>query len=227
MIAWTDRDLNPACESGDPRFAGEAVPVEAALCWLIEHFEQGVAVTDRSGRPVFLNGAAQALIRRGLLRLRNGCLCSATPEHGAALGRLIARCAVGAGGSIRLVGETGTLLIAACAIPGNAVLLRIIDPDAAPLPDPGALQDQFGFTPAEAALATDILAGNDLAASAARRRITLHTARAHLRRLFEKTGTRRQAELMRLLLLCPRPVPTAEDTHAGKVEFRSSRRSNG
>ena len=87
MIALTDRDLHPACGSGAPRSAREAVPVEAALCWLIDHFEQGIAVTDRSGRPFFLNGAAQALIRRDLLRLRNGCLCSATPEHGAALGR--------------------------------------------------------------------------------------------------------------------------------------------
>lgn len=104
------------------------------------------------------------------------------------------------------------------------MLLRIIDPDSAPLPDPGALQDQFGFTPAEAALATDILAGNDLAASAARRRITLHTARAHLRRLFEKTGTRRQAALMRLLLLCPQPVPAT--ARAGQVALRSPHCSN-
>jgi DNA-binding CsgD family transcriptional regulator len=89
------------------------------------------------------------------------------------------------------------------------------------------LQDLFGFTPAELALATDILAGHDLAASAARRRITLHTARAHLRRLFEKTGTRRQAELMRLLLLCPQPVPTADYAQAEQVEFKSSHRSNG
>ncbi|TDM90188.1 LuxR family transcriptional regulator, partial [Lactobacillus crispatus] len=74
------------------------------------------------------------------------------------------------------------------------------------LPDPGVLQDQFGFTPADAALAIDILAGNDLAASATRRQITRNTARGHPRHLFEKTGTRRQAELMRLLLLCPQPI---------------------
>ncbi|MBY0398607.1 MAG: helix-turn-helix transcriptional regulator, partial [Thermoleophilia bacterium] len=73
----------------------------------------------------------------------------------------------------------------------------------------GVLQDQFGFTPAEAALAVDILAGNDLAASATRRRITRNTARVHLRHLFEKTGTRRQAELVRLLLLCPQPIADA------------------
>jgi len=221
VIAISDRDTRPACGFGAPRAAPDPVPVEAALHLLIEHFEQGVAVTDRSGRALFLNHAAHALIRRGLLRLQNGCLCSGSPEHGAAIGRLIARCAVGTGGcSLRLAGETGTLLIAACAIPGNAVLLRVIAPASAPLPDPGVLQEQFGFTPAEAALATDIMAGNDLAASAARRRVTLHTARAHLRRLFEKTGTRRQAELMRLLLLCPLPIPAIARACAGPVEFK-------
>ncbi|KST59802.1 LuxR family transcriptional regulator [Methylobacterium sp. GXS13] len=224
MIAILDRDARPACGSGAPRL--DPVPVETALHRLIEHFEEGVAIIDRSGRTLFLNRAAQALIRRGLLRLRNGCLCSGSPEHGAAIGRLIARCAIGAGCSVRLAGETGTLLIAACAIPGNAVLLRVVDPDAAPLPDPAVLQDQFGFTPAEAAIATDILAGHDLAASAARRRVTLHTARAHLRRLFEKTGTRRQAELMRLLLLCPLPIPAADPICAGPVDLPSRPRSN-
>ena len=224
MIAILDRDARPACGSGAPRLA--PIPVETALHRLIEHFEEGVAIIDRSGRTLFLNRAAQALIHRGQLRLRNGCLCSGSPEHGAAIGRLIARCAIGAGCSVRLAGETGTLLIAACAIPGNAVLLRVVDPDAAPLPDPAVLQDQFGFTPAEAAIATDILAGHDLAASAARRRVTLHTARAHLRRLFEKTGTRRQAELMRLLLLCPLPIPAADPICAGPVDRPSCPRSN-
>ena len=78
------------------------------------------------------------------------------------------------------------------------------------------LQAQFGFTPAEAALAVDILAGNDLAASATHRRITRNTARVHLRHLFEKTGTRRQAELVRLLLLCPQPIAA---TQGARIDF--------
>ena len=183
-------------------------------------------MTDRSGRVQVLNRAAHALVRRGLLRLRNEYLCTGTPEHAAVFGRLVARCATGTGGALRLAGEGGTLLIAACPIPGNGVLLRVIDPAAAPLPDPGALQELFGFTPAEAALATDILAGHDLAASAARRRITLHTARAHLRRLFEKTGTNRQAELMRLLLLCPLPIPATAEANPQPNRFSTQHRSN-
>jgi DNA-binding CsgD family transcriptional regulator len=199
---------------GADRPSPDPVIVETALHLLAEHFEQGLAVTDRRGRAHFLNRSARACVDRGLLRLEHGCLRGPTPEDSAALRRTIARCAAGrCSGSMRLEGEGGTLLIAACSIfPGasptaeGAVLLRLIDPAAARLPAPCVLQDQFGFTPAEAALAVDILAGNDLRASAAHRGITRNTARVHLRRLFEKTGTRRQAELMRLLLLCPQPI---------------------
>lgn len=210
------------CAAPDPGL------VEAALHLLAEHLEQGLAVTDRSGRAHFLNRAARGVVRRGLLRLEHGRLRGTTPADGAALRRILGSAADGRAGSARLMGEGGTLLVAACAIPalgpaesdaelgtdgggeggadGGAVLLRLIDPADAPLPAPGALQDQFGFTQAEAALAVDILGGNDLAASARHRGITRNTARVHLRRLFEKTGTRRQAELMRLLLLCPQPL---------------------
>jgi DNA-binding CsgD family transcriptional regulator len=200
---------------GQGRPAFDAVLVEAALHRLIEHFEQGLAVTDRGGQVQFLNRAAHAYIGRGLLRYEQGWLRGTRPADGAALRRVIAAGAAGRAGSARLEGarEGGTLLVAACAIPHpadptaeGAVLLRLIDPASARLPTADALQDQFGFTPTEAALAIDILAGNDLAASATRRRITRNTARVHLRHLFEKTGARRQAELVRLLLLCPQPI---------------------
>ncbi|MEE7448696.1 LuxR family transcriptional regulator [Methylobacterium radiotolerans] len=201
---------------GAPAFPDPSL-VEAALHLLAEHLEQGLAVTDRYGRAHFLNRAARAFVARGLLCLEHGGLRGAAPADSAALRRVIARCAAGhRGGSVRLEGAGGTLLVAASALPGTlgpiaegAVLLRLIDPGTPRLPDPGILQDQFGFTPAEAALAVDILAGNDLAASATHRGITRNTARVHLRHLFEKTGTRRQAELMRLLLLCPQPIEDA------------------
>ncbi|ACB23418.1 helix-turn-helix transcriptional regulator [Methylobacterium radiotolerans] len=211
-------EIGPAPERRSQAGAAPAFPdpslVEAALHLLAEHLEQGLAVTDRYGRAHFLNRAAQAFVARGLLCLEQGGLRGAAPEDSAALRRVIARCAAGhRGGSVRLEGAGGTLLVAASALPGTvaegAVLLRLTDPGTPRLPDPGVLQDQFGFTPAEAALAVDILAGNDLAASATRRRITRNTARVHLRHLFEKTGTRRQAELVRLLLLCPQPIADA------------------
>ena len=55
-------------------------------------------------------------------------------------------------------------------------------------------------TRAEAALALELLPGRGLQVAADRLRITLTTARTHLAHVFEKTGTTRQAELVRLIL---------------------------
>ena len=219
---------------GSDRTAFDPVLVETALHLLIEHFEQGLAVTDRCGRVQFLNRAARAYLGRGLLRLERGCLRGTKPADSAALRRIIADGVAGLGGSVRLEGDGAPLLVAACAIPPpagavpeGAVLLRLVDPAAARLPTAAMLQDQFGFTPAEAALAVDILAGHDLAASAAHRRITRNTARVHLRHLFEKTGARRQAELMRLLLLCPQPIAAAQSGGTEISAFGPFSSSNG
>lgn len=187
--------------------------VDIALGLLIDRFEQGVVVTDLSARILFLNCAMHTLVRAGLLHIEGGHLRGTTPGDSSTLRSIITGCVAGGGSSARLMSENGQLLVAACAIPAAAgliaksgVLLRFTDPASVRPMDKSVLQRLFGFTPAEATLAADVLAGYDLAAIAARRGITSNTARAHLRRIFEKTGTRRQAELMRLLLLCPQLI---------------------
>jgi DNA-binding CsgD family transcriptional regulator len=62
------------------------------------------------------------------------------------------------------------------------------------------LRHRFGLTSAEAALATEIAKGDGRRAAAQRCGITDSTAKSHLAHIFEKTGTRRQAELICLLL---------------------------
>lgn len=66
--------------------------------------------------------------------------------------------------------------------------------------EPEHLQQCFGLTPAEAAFAVEIAKGDGKPAAAERRGISFATARTHLSNIFEKTGTHRQAELIRLLL---------------------------
>ncbi len=61
------------------------------------------------------------------------------------------------------------------------------------------LSRRFGLTAAESKMAAEILIGDGLAAAARRRGISTTTARTHLSSIFEKTGTHRQAELIRLL----------------------------
>ncbi len=55
---------------------------------------------------------------------------------------------------------------------------------------------RFGLTPAETRVLFEIIRGNGLLAAAARLNIGETTARTHARRIFDKTGTKRQTELI-------------------------------
>jgi DNA-binding CsgD family transcriptional regulator len=68
---------------------------------------------------------------------------------------------------------------------------------------PARLARLYGLTAAEARLAAAMSAGRSLKAYAGEAEISINTARWHLRRVFTKTGTRRQVELVRLLLMNP------------------------
>ncbi len=62
------------------------------------------------------------------------------------------------------------------------------------------LQRQWGFTSAEAQLAQWLMQGLSLSEAAEHGGVTINTVRTQLRSLFDKTQTRRQSELMRVLL---------------------------
>ncbi len=76
----------------------------------------------------------------------------------------------------------------------------VADPDLTVAPPTNELRARFGLTRAQSALAAEILHGDGIQAAAERLSITRATARGHLAQIFEKTGTQRQSELVRLLL---------------------------
>ena len=79
-------------------------------------------------------------------------------------------------------------------------IVFVVDPDRAPNVPERYLQRLYNLTPAEAAVAVRILRGEGLQAVADGLRITLATVCTHRQRVFEKTGTKRQAELVRVIL---------------------------
>jgi len=86
-------------------------------------------------------------------------------------------------------------------------VLAIVQDGAGPgLPHPQQLQRLHGLTPAETRLALGLLRHETPGSYAERNRLSLATVKTHLRNLFAKTGTHRQAELLRLLAL---PLPQA------------------
>jgi DNA-binding CsgD family transcriptional regulator len=84
-----------------------------------------------------------------------------------------------------------------------AAVVFVSDPDSATGTIEDRLRGLYGLTPAEARLATRLAAGVTLEAAADALSIASPTARTQLAGVFRKTGTRRQSELVRLLLLSP------------------------
>jgi DNA-binding CsgD family transcriptional regulator len=151
----------------------------------------------------------------GLYLGRDG-LRAETPGETRLLRRMIADCAEprdelgGAGGRVRLSRELLAPLTV-LVIPHRTrfvwidivrprAILFITEPEEAAVVRSEDLRRDFGLTPAEAGFTREVLKADGLKAAADRLGISLTTARTHLAHVFDKTGTHRQAELVRLIL---------------------------
>src|SRR4029079_16210961 len=83
--------------------------------------------------------------------------------------------------------------------PGGTLVV-IVDPEREPLALASMLKGLYGLTPAEATVAIEVLRGGGLQSVADKMSVSISTVRIHLQRVFDKTATHRQAELVRLLL---------------------------
>jgi len=81
-----------------------------------------------------------------------------------------------------------------------AVVLFIVDPEQEASIPTDYLQRCYGFTLTEAKLAQHLSRGDALREAAKHVGLSYETTRWYLKIIFQKTGTRRQSELLRLLL---------------------------
>ena len=186
----------------------------ASTAAALDRLDQGVLLTNSKARVIFANSAAEALFASDALRLRERVVQAQAASDTAALHGMIAGCAGGdeteAGGYVsatRATGQPLSLLVIALRtaiswLPQEqpCAIVFITDPDRATVPDAVQLQRQFHLTPAEARFTLEILKGDGIGAAAERLGILPGTARTHLHRVLAKTGTRRQADLVRLIL---------------------------
>jgi DNA-binding CsgD family transcriptional regulator len=89
----------------------------------------------------------------------------------------------------------------------SAVILFIRDLDSRGRLKLASFARHFELTPAEASLAAELASADGVGAAAARLGISRATVRTHLIHIFQKTGTCRQAELVRLILIWTEPFP--------------------
>jgi DNA-binding CsgD family transcriptional regulator len=118
-----------------------------------------------------------------------------------------------AGGALRLGRPSGRRALTALVAPLTrrpllfpgldqpVAVVIVSDPDRVPLPDEATLRGWYGLTPAEAALTRLLAEGATLEDAATRVGLRIGTVRTRLKTIFEKTGTHRQADLVRLVLL--------------------------
>lgn len=78
-------------------------------------------------------------------------------------------------------------------------LVIVVDPDCTPDPPKALLRRLFGLTATEADIAIRVAAGQGLTPIAEDLTLSMATVKTHVRHIFEKTDTHRQAELVRLL----------------------------
>lgn len=88
-------------------------------------------------------------------------------------------------------------------IDGVAAAMFITDPTRIAIPESEAPRLIYGLTRTEARLAAHLAHGKSLADYCVANAVTANTARTHLKRVFEKTGTRRQGQLVSLLSQSP------------------------
>ncbi|OWJ58689.1 helix-turn-helix transcriptional regulator [Inquilinus limosus] len=187
--------------------AGRARAAEDVL----DRFDRAVVLLGADGRVVHVNALADRLIESGRLQLRGRRLRSADPGEAAALRGLIAATLEPGprSGGVKLLAAGVPLIASACRLPDCRPAALAAPQAAAALflaPGGGGRDDfgdilpaLFGLSRAEVRLAAALHEGFSLSEIAERLELSRETLRTQLRSVFDKTGTRRQGPLIRLL----------------------------
>ncbi len=182
----------------------------------LDALEIGVLATDETGRMVFANRRADALLREGdTLKLRHGLLVATVAGEASRLDEVIRRTASsGHAESVRLAGTGENLLVKSCFVTvlplaeqnpmvgifGRPKLLLLVSQGTRQRVLTGRqLMQLFALSPAEARLARALAHGQTPEQYALESTLSITTVRTQLRAVFGKTATRRQSELVRLL----------------------------
>jgi DNA-binding CsgD family transcriptional regulator/PAS domain-containing protein len=198
--------------------AQDASAMLGGLSDVAERSVTAVLLLEREGRVRYANTAARAMATSadGFL-LRGDRFEIPDPDGDAAFQRLIAGASgvlqnadAPRGGVMRLARRSGkgsyTVTVAPVKREASWIghepmaLVLIADPDVTPVPPREMLAQLFGFTTAEMRVAERLMMGDSPEQAAAFLHLKTATARWHLASMYRKTGTKRQAELLRLLL---------------------------
>lgn len=188
----------------------------AAAESVVDGLPQGVAFFAATGKAVYWNRAADEIFRSNDgLGIRNKELSAADRDCqarlrktvGAALASsappapetiLVSRPSFRRGYQV-VVASAGARFSRFVGRPVQVAVALITDPERQLPSSIELLKRVYELTPKESALAVKLLEGKSVERAAEELGITYETTRTHLRRIFAKTGTSRQTELILLL----------------------------
>ncbi|MES2194011.1 MAG: helix-turn-helix transcriptional regulator [Pseudomonadota bacterium] len=188
---------------------------------VLEQSLTGIVLLSANGSVIFANRTARSMMADSAgLRLRRDRLSALAPGDDDALARLIA----GATGRLKGLqhGRGGAIQVAAGPAAQNYTVVagplprRVTTGDKSPAafvlishPESGSprpawmLRSLYGLSAVEVSMAERLIKGDTPEQAAVALNIKISTARWHLSSLFRKTDTKRQAQLVRLLLSLP------------------------
>jgi DNA-binding CsgD family transcriptional regulator len=194
-----------------------AFAMASTLAQILDQMPVGIVLVDRSSHVVFANLSARLLVGDGIA-LREGRLVATEPEPRDALASLVRR-AIDAGDEgapcgpealmvPRSSGSTPLVLVVRpleasgerSAQGAALAVIYVSDPERGLRASRERLRQLFGLSRAEAELVALLAQGYGVREASARLGVTQETARTYVKRAFQKTGVRRQAELVRLAL---------------------------
>ncbi len=157
-----------------------------------------IILVDAAAKVLATNEAGRSWLEQSSSLSRSeDCLLARTQDETIHLHRSIATVAQAADGSRQLVlsQDAAEATVAVYLMPWGRlnVLALIQQPEPKPV-------NRFGLTAAEAALAGDMVAGLRSKDIARKRNRSIATVRSQLASVMRKTGTTRQADLIRMLL---------------------------
>jgi DNA-binding CsgD family transcriptional regulator len=198
------------------RIAGLESGLNAAT-GALDRFPTGIVAVDSDARVILTNRAADSILKRGDGLISRDGLRAASRQETAKLRNAIAAVCTERDSGI-LKPETVVQVyrpsglkpfeVLVCPLPSHSSLrkgraaaaLFITDPEEGTRLDSRMLRQLFGLTPAEIRLCIALAEGKSVEEYAREAAISSNTARTHVKRIYSKTGVRRQSELVRLLL---------------------------
>ena len=198
----------------------------------------GVLLTDETRRLFHANRVAATMLDQGeIVRLRSERFVAMQPERDRVLGEALTKAHHGdAEVQLRGIGipmHTPEGASAVCYVlplnqsdarhvtggPTVAVFLSV-NSDSFPIAD-AILSTLYGLTAAEARVASEIGKGGILRNVGQRLHVSENTLKTHLKRIFDKTGVRRQSDLVNLVASLVPPVrPLSSSTDESSTSGR-------